>query len=151
MNLVHITDRSDVLVAQQVAKRIAHSVGFDRSACAELMIVASELASNILKYGQRGVLRAEPVDDAERGVGIRIVAEDEGPPFKSFETALRDGFDDEGPVQATAFVTRRGTASGLGAVSRLSDELRMLPLEKGKAVVATRYVTPAGRRRSIRS
>lgn len=151
MNLIHITDRSDVLVAQQVAKRVAREIGFDRSACAELMIVASELASNILKYGQCGVLRAEPVEDPERGAGIQITAEDEGPPFKSFETALRDGFDDEGPVQATEFVSRGGTASGLGAVSRLTDDVRMLPLEKGKAVIATRYVAPSGKRRLHRS
>jgi anti-sigma regulatory factor (Ser/Thr protein kinase) len=118
MNVVHITHRADILVAQQTARRVARSVGFGRAACAELMIVASELASNVLKYGGRGLLRLEAISDTERGAGLRLLAEDEGPPFKSFETALLDGFDDEG----------------------------LQPRERGKVVIATRYVATPGKR-----
>lgn len=146
MNVVHITHRADVLIAQQMARRIARAAGFGRSACAELMIVASELASNILKHGRRGLLRAELVSDPERGGGLRLLAEDEGPPFRSFETALLDGFDDQGPVDALALHNRPGTASGLGAVHRMTDELYWEPREAGKVVIATRYVTPLSKR-----
>jgi anti-sigma regulatory factor (Ser/Thr protein kinase) len=146
MNVVHITHRADILVAQQTARRVARSVGFGRAACAELMIVASELASNVLKYGGRGLLRLEAISDTERGAGLRLLAEDEGPPFKSFETALLDGFDDEGPIDVAKLHGRPGTASGLGAVCRLTDELRLQPRERGKVVIATRYVATPGKR-----
>ncbi len=146
MNVVHITHRADVLVAQQMANRVARALGFGRRACAELMIVASELAWNILKHGRRGLLRAEAVHDPERGVGLRLLAEDEGPHFKSFETALRDGFDDDGPIDTSTLYKRSGTASGLGAVHRLTDEVSWEPRDQGKVVIATRYVTPPGKR-----
>lgn len=146
MNVVHITHRADIHVAQQVARRVARSVGFGRSACAELMIVASELASNILKHGHRGLIRVEPILHPERGDGLRLIAEDEGPHFKSFETALRDGCDDRGPVGPAALYNRSGTASGLGAVARMTDEVTWEPRTVGKAVIATRYVEPLGKR-----
>lgn len=149
MNVVHISHRADVVVAQQVTRRAARTLGFDRAAAAELMIVASELASNVLKHGRRGHLRLEPVHDPVRGAGIRLLAEDDGPHFKSFETALRDGFDDDGEVEPSAMYSRAGTASGLGAVKRMTDELTWEPREPGKVVIATRYLSPPGRRKLI--
>lgn len=146
MNVVHITHRADVVAAQQMARRVARSVGFGRAAVAELMIVASELASNVLKHGRRGLLRAEVVDDPERGAGLRLLAEDEGPPFRSFETALRDGFDDRGQIDPSALFNRPGTASGLGAVHRMTDELSWEPRASGKVVMATRYVASPPKR-----
>ena len=146
MNVVHITHRADVLIAQSMARRIARSLGFGTAACAELAIVASELSSNILKHGGRGLLRVEPHHDPDHGAGVRLLAEDEGPHFRSFETALRDGFDDKGPVDASTLFHRRGTASGLGAVHRMTDELTWEPRESGKVVIATRYVAPPGKR-----
>ncbi|MFO0588004.1 MAG: ATP-binding protein [Polyangiaceae bacterium] len=140
MQEVSVQHRADVLLAQQLVRRWAESIGFSRTACAELMIVASELATNIVKYGKRGVLRAERVEDPELGVGLRITAEDEGPPFKSFETAQRDGFNDERPLELSELLARRGTASGLGAVRRLMHELSHTPLPVGKSVSATRYL-----------
>lgn len=137
---VHVEHPADVIASQQLARRAAKAAGFSRRACAELMIVASELASNVLKYGRRGLLRIEPVQHPQRGPGVRIVAEDHGPPFKSFETALLDGFDDRGPVEPAVLASRRGTASGLGAVRRLTHELGWEPRATGKAVIATRYI-----------
>lgn len=140
MQEVSVEHPADVLIAQQVVRQDARALGFPRAACAELMIVASELSSNILKYGKRGVLRIERVDDPLRGVALRLVAEDEGPPFKSFETAQIDGFDDEGPLDPLELLTRKGTGSGLGAVRRMTHELVCEPLPSGKAVIATRYL-----------
>ncbi len=131
---------ADVLIAQRVVRQSALEAGFPHTACAELMIVASELASNIVKYGRRGALRVEEVNHAEHGAGLRLVADDEGPPFKSFETALLDGFNDEGPIDLAELVARRGTASGLGAVRRMTHELTCEPHPHGKSVIATRYL-----------
>jgi anti-sigma regulatory factor (Ser/Thr protein kinase) len=140
MQAVRIQDPADVLIAQQVARRTARALGFARPASAELAIVASELASNILKYGKKGVLRIERVSHPAHGAGVRMIAEDEGPPFKNFERAQIDGFSDDGPLELTAYLGRKGTASGLGAVRRLTHELSWKQLANGKAVIATRYV-----------
>lgn len=146
MQEVQVESLTDVLVAQQLARRSALAAGFARGASAELMIVASELASNIVKYGKRGVLRIERFTHPVRGVGLRLVAEDEGPPFKDFERAQLDGFNDDGPIDAAVLIGRKGTASGLGAVQRMTHELRWEPMEGGKAVIATRYLQTRGRR-----
>lgn len=142
---VRLEHPADVIASQQLARRAARAAGFSRRACAELMIVASELASNVLKHGGRGVLRVEPVHHPQRGPGVRIVAEDLGPPFRSFEMALLDGHDDRGPVEPAILASRRGTASGLGAVHRLTHELDWELRDKGKAVIATRYVKAPAR------
>jgi anti-sigma regulatory factor (Ser/Thr protein kinase) len=147
---VQIEHAADVLIAQQIAKRGAQAMGFPRAACAELMIVASELSSNILKYGKRGLLRIEGVHDPARGGGVRLTAEDEGPPFKNFDAALQDGWSDDGPVDPAALYQRKGTASGLGAVRRMTDDVCWEPIPGGKAVIATRYLS-RGRRRPAAS
>jgi anti-sigma regulatory factor (Ser/Thr protein kinase) len=147
---MRVDHHADVYVAQQLTRRGAQATGFSPTACAELMIVASELASNILKYGRRGTLEIESIHHPQRGPGLRLRATDEGPPFKNFETALRDGFNDDGPVDPAALIARRGTASGLGAVQRLTDELTWEALEVGKAVIAVRYVIALGRATPIK-
>lgn len=146
MQEVRIEHQADVIAAQQAARQEALGLGFSRSACAELMIVASELSSNMLKYAGRGRLCVERIHRGERGAAIRLVAEDDGPHFRSFETALRDGFDDKGPVDVTMLVTRRGTASGLGAVRRMTDELTWEPRGAGKVVIAIRYLVNRSRK-----
>lgn len=131
---------ADVLIAQRVVRQSALEAGFPHTACAELMIVASELASNIVKYGRRGALRVEEVNHAEHGAGLRLVADDEGPPFKSFETALLDGFNDEGPIDVAD--TRRAARHRLGPGRRPSNDPRahLQPHPHGKSVIATRYL-----------
>lgn len=129
----------DVIIARQAAQRLARELGFTRIHCVEVAIVASELASNIVKYGVRGSVVVEAVDHPERGIGVRITAIDCGPPFNDFEMALRDGFDDKGPLDPFKLAKRRGLGTGLGAVKRLSDELGLEPAEGGKRVWAIRY------------
>ena len=68
------------------------------------------------------------------------VAEDEGPPFHDFALAMRDGYDDRGPIDPCASFRRRGLGAGLGAVARFSDEMGLEPLERGKRVWVIRYV-----------
>jgi anti-sigma regulatory factor (Ser/Thr protein kinase) len=137
-----VTDESDVAAARVAARELAAELGFPRVRCHEMAVVASELASNIVKYGVRGALRVEEVIDAERGRGIRITAVDEGPPFHDFAMACRDGFDDKGPLPPALLVRRRGIGAGLGAVQRLSDEMGWERTEGGKRIWATRYLAP---------
>jgi anti-sigma regulatory factor (Ser/Thr protein kinase) len=140
MREVAVRHEMDVHLARQVAREVAFAQGFPPAECVELAIVASELTSNILKYGVRGRLVFEPVDDPERGPGVRITAWDEGPPFRDFMLAQRDGFDDQGPLDPAELAGRRGIGAGLGAIKRFTSELGWEPTETGKRVWVLRYV-----------
>jgi anti-sigma regulatory factor (Ser/Thr protein kinase) len=119
---------------------LAREIGFDRRACVELAIATSELAVNIAKYGVRGHVTLEIVDDPRHGRGIAIVASDSGPPFRNFAMALKDGCDDSGPLPQHELRGRRGLGAGLGAVSRFTHELTWEPTAEGKNVRAVRYL-----------
>src|SRR5262245_18138422 len=114
---------ADVWAVQRSAHEFAHELGFPKEACDQISIVASVLASNIVKYGVRGKVRIEAVDDPDKGPGMRLADFDQGPDFHDFEMALRDGCDDRGPLNPAAMLGRGGIGAGLGAVARLSDDL----------------------------
>ncbi len=109
----------DVLYLQRRMQEFAAGQGFVRRECAELAIVVSELASNILKYGIQGSIDMEPWFDPQ-GEGLRVVATDRGPPFNDLMTALKDGHDDRGPIDPAHVLSRRGIGGGLGAIVRLT-------------------------------
>src|SRR6266511_261988 len=103
-----------------------------------LAIVASELGSNIIKYGVRGSLEMEPIENAE-GSGVSVVARDFGPPFHDLAMALEDGCDDRGPIDPMQMLKRRGIGGGLGAVIRLTHSFHVHSLVDGKEIRVARY------------
>ncbi len=133
-----------MLFLQRCASSHAAEVGFARRECAELAIVTSELTSNILKYGVRGSIEFDQVQD-ERGEGLAIVAVDCGPPFKNLELALQDGFSDDGPIDPGAFLKRQGIGGGLGAIVRLTHSFAVEPMDGGKRIHVVRYRAPVHR------
>ncbi|MFT3768488.1 MAG: ATP-binding protein [Minicystis sp.] len=140
-----VVREADVVSVQYEARWLAERAGFPRNDATEFAIVAVELTTNVLKYGKRGSVVLEVIEDPVRGRGARVVAFDEGPPFTDFEQALSDGSDENGPISASRFGRRRGIASGLGAVHRLSDKCGWEPETSGKRVWAERW--PRRRRR----
>jgi anti-sigma regulatory factor (Ser/Thr protein kinase) len=135
-----IREAHDLYVPRHEIRELCAGLGFTSAAGTELAIVVSELTSNILKYGARGVLRFEPVDDSERGRGVVILAHDIGPPFRNLELALRDGYDDRGPIDPVTLLERGGLGAGLGAVIRLTDSFEVQPTAPaGKEVRVVRY------------
>jgi anti-sigma regulatory factor (Ser/Thr protein kinase) len=134
-----VRERLDIFQVQRGTKQFAAELGFGRRACEELAIVASELSSNVLKYGKRGSLELSAIEDA-RGRGIVIVARDCGPPFRNLETALKDGHDENGPIDPAHILKRGGIGAGLGAVIRLTHSFRVEPEPGGKRIVVVRYL-----------
>ncbi len=136
----------DLLGARQEVKRCALDLGFSTTEIAELVIVVSELASNILKYAGRGEISVEAVDDARHGAGIAIAASDAGPAFHDLRMALRDGHGDRGPILPERYFGRKGIGGGLGAVVRFTDSFECVPQAVGKRIRVVRF-----RRRPRRS
>jgi serine/threonine-protein kinase RsbT len=129
----------DLYAPRRAVRDLATTLGFSSSDSQELAIVVSELVSNILKYGVRGAIGFVPVESHAYGAGILIVARDEGPPFHNLELALRDGFNDRGPIDPVALFKRSGIGAGMGAIVRLTDEFQLGTVPNGKEIRVARY------------
>jgi anti-sigma regulatory factor (Ser/Thr protein kinase) len=128
---------ADLYEPRRAIRELAIVTGFTRQDGQELAIVVSELISNILKYGVRGSIELARLDESQPG--IHIVARDEGPPFHDLQLAMRDGFNDRGPIDPVALFSRGGLGAGLGAIVRLSDSFRVEQLPSGKEIHVVRY------------
>jgi anti-sigma regulatory factor (Ser/Thr protein kinase) len=136
---VAIREPLDVFLARWAVQRVATQIGFSKHAGQELAIVVSELCTNILKYGVRGEIGLRRCDDGVAGAGIEITAEDEGPPLACFDTALRDGFGDRGPIDP-AQLRRGGIGAGMGAIRRLTDVFEYRPGTPRKSFRVIRWL-----------
>jgi len=136
-----IRERLDVFEPRRLVRSAAAEVGFRHSACVELAIVVSELVSNVLKYGIAGTLEFERIEDPHSGLGVVIRATDIGPPFQNLELALKDGYDDRGPIDPGSMLRRGGFGTGLGAVLRLTDSFAVDYSIGSKTITVKRYVT----------
>jgi serine/threonine-protein kinase RsbT len=134
-----VHDPLDVFEARRCLGRVVRDLGFGRIEGAELAIVVTELAWNILKHGVRGRIDIRAIESSTRRQGVEVVARDEGPGFVDLRSALIDGCDDRGPIDPSRMVARRGLASGLGAVVRFTDSLAVEDDPGGKRIVVTRY------------
>jgi anti-sigma regulatory factor (Ser/Thr protein kinase) len=130
----------DSFTARRAVRGHAGAIGFKRIEAEELALASSELCSNIIKYGVQGVLIVERLEHLVHGVGLVLDAQDSGPPFRDFDTAVRDGSDDRGTIPPEALYARRGIGAGLGSVRRFTHLLLVEPLDHGKRVLAVRYL-----------
>ena len=148
MQHYQIREWIDVLAARRAAKLLAREIGFVARETSELAIVASELGSNILKYGLHGSisLRAITRVDAAGQAGISLVARDFGPQFHDLAIAMQDGCDDRGPLDPMHMLKRQGIGGGLGAVLRLTHSFKVNPLVVGKEITVERFLKQASSR-----
>ncbi|MGC3002782.1 anti-sigma regulatory factor, partial [Streptomyces sp. G35A] len=116
----------DVRVAAEDAAALA---GLDERRTAAVSLVATELATNLLKHAQAGEVLIDVVDPAVPPEGraaraVQITAIDHGPGIADVAGALRDGF-----------TTTRSLGAGLGTCRRLADDFG-LHSEPGRGTVA---------------
>jgi anti-sigma regulatory factor (Ser/Thr protein kinase) len=136
---VAVTCDLHVFTARRAARPFARSLAFGDIEREELVIVVSELASNIVKYGVRGQIALEVLSDPKRGAGVRVTAEDVGPAIVDLDTALKDGHGGEGRIDAAAMAGRKGLGGGLGAIVRFTDSFHYEAIEGGKRITVIRY------------
>jgi anti-sigma regulatory factor (Ser/Thr protein kinase) len=108
-----VRDPSHVAAARRGVIRLAESIGFDQNRAGQAALVATELATNILKHAKDGeVLATECRHGHHRGV--EILAVDLGPGLADLSVAIRDGHSTTGSL-----------GQGLGAVRRASDHFEV--------------------------
>ncbi len=93
---------------------MAAALGFRLIDQTRFATVASELARNVIKYGTRGRMIAQPTEDARGRTGLRLIFEDTGPGIPDINAAMRDGF-----------TTGGGLGKGLPGSKRLVDDFQI--------------------------
>lgn len=124
-----IINEADALAVKRSARELAAQIGFHNGEEEELLLVVSELASNLIKHSQGGRLTLTPVEAAERR-GLEIESTDQGPGISDPEAALQDGFSTAGSL-----------GYGLGTINRLTDEMEITSAPgAGTRVTCLRWV-----------
>jgi anti-sigma regulatory factor (Ser/Thr protein kinase) len=91
---------------RRAAERLATELGMPANRIAELAIVATEAASNLVKHADEGMLLVRPVRVPDRA-GVEILALDRGPGMADIARAINDGHSTAGTL-----------GIGLGAIVR---------------------------------
>lgn len=122
---------SQVGEARRLTASLAHDLGFNEIETGKAAIIASEVASNLARYAQRGEFIIRSLEN-EQVRGLELLAVDEGPGISDVAESLRDGFS-----------TGSGEGIGLGAVARQSSlfDLYSIP-GKGTVLLARLWSGP---------
>lgn len=115
-----IEDASQVGHARRVAQKLAEQLGFDEADAGRVALVATELASNILKHAEHGALHLRATGNG----GVELLAVDRGQGFE-LNNCLVDGFSTGGTQ-----------GIGLGAISRQAQVFDVHADPRGTAILA---------------
>lgn len=109
MRAVEVRDQSQVAEARRVAISVASASGCGATSSGRVAIVATELATNLLKHGGGGELLLSTYETS-RSSGVQLLALDNGKGMHDVQSCLRDGYSTAGSA-----------GHGLGAVRRQSE------------------------------
>jgi anti-sigma regulatory factor (Ser/Thr protein kinase) len=126
-----VVEASQVAQARRAVKEAAARLGGDESACGRAALVATELATNLIKHASGGELLLGVYDD-DGGTGLQLIALDRGPGIADVGGAMRDGYSTAG-----------GAGGGLGAVRRLSQFMEIASWPGQGTVVLARLALSA--------
>jgi anti-sigma regulatory factor (Ser/Thr protein kinase) len=120
-----INDRSNVAEVRRAAGARARELGWSATACGETEIVATELATNLMKHAREGVVALASAPDGSRDGPLLVVAIDRGPGIADLARSFADGFSTAG-----------SPGTGLGAIRRLSYQTDVLSAPDGTVMIA---------------
>jgi anti-sigma regulatory factor (Ser/Thr protein kinase) len=106
MRSIAVQEESQIAEARREAVARAHDLGFGEEDSGRVAIVATELATNLLKHGKGGELLVSAFEDTT-GDGVECLALDRGPGIANVDLSLRDGHSTAGSA-----------GTGLGAIVR---------------------------------
>jgi anti-sigma regulatory factor (Ser/Thr protein kinase) len=105
-----ISEASAVSEVRREASSLAQALRFSETARGAVSIVVTELATNLAKHAVHGEILFRGIE--RDGVsGLEVLSLDRGPGMANVTECIRDGYSTSG-----------SPGTGLGAVSRLSDE-----------------------------
>lgn len=122
---IPVTESSQPAAARRAAVRVAQDAELDEEAVGCVALIATELATNLVKHATGGelFLRGLGADGTE---GVEVLSLDKGPGIRDVARCLGDGYSTAGSA-----------GTGLGAVQRMAGEFDVFSQPgKGTAVVA---------------
>jgi serine/threonine-protein kinase RsbT len=126
---VNIAQNDDLVRARSRVRDIAVEMGFNHTDQVRIVTAVSELARNILRYGEAGFIEIARVADNGRP-GLRVKFEDHGPGIIDIELAMTDGY-----------TTGRGLGKGLPGARRLVDDFEIRSeIGIGTIIVITKWL-----------
>ncbi|WP_344016600.1 anti-sigma regulatory factor, partial [Streptomyces thermospinosisporus] len=132
---VPVQDSTRVRDVRVAAEAAAAGAGLDERRTAAVSLVATELATNLVKHAHGGQVVIEVVDAAvprePAARSVQITAIDHGPGMADVAGAMRDGFSTTGSLGA-----------GLGTCRRLSDDFGLHSV-RGRGTVAVARIAGA--------
>lgn len=132
--LIAVTESSQTLGAKVEARDLAERIGFDETDAHRAGLVATEMATNLVKYAPSGgeiLIRCAGADRTE----LEILAIDRGPGITDLNVSFADGHSTAG-----------SPGTGLGAIRRLSDEFDVFSKSPGGTVLFSRLRARTSRR-----
>ena len=114
----------DVIPFRNRLKEYAVKIGMSLVNQTKIITAASELARNMLKYANGGVVTIEVVNKGKEN-GIRLIFKDEGPGIQDIKLAMKDGYS-----------TGKSLGLGLPGTKRLVSEFD-IQSEPGKGTIVT--------------
>jgi anti-sigma regulatory factor (Ser/Thr protein kinase) len=109
---IPVADRSHVAETRRLVCNYAREIGIAPTRVDEVAIIATELATNLVKHAGGGHLHVAAFDDAG-GTGLEALSLDRGPGM------------DPGRCMEDGYSTSGSPGTGLGAIARFSDDLRI--------------------------
>lgn len=147
---VALSEESHIGQARRIARRLGAELAFTDRQLAEVEILINELGTNALKFGRgTGQIFLSVMDEKIEKGGLEVIYTDKGAGIADPSLAVEDGF-----------TTSDSLGSGLGAISRMSDEFHIYSLVEsqtrplslygrtthGTVIVARKHVAPEGKR-----
>src|SRR5512144_875821 len=105
---LRISENSQIAEARRMACALARQSGMSEQEVARIVIVVTEIATNLVKYSDEGELLVSKLEVAQK-TAIDIIALDRGPGIKDLSGSLRNGYSTSG-----------SPGTGLGAIIRQS-------------------------------
>ena len=137
--MVPISDATRVAEVRRVATNTAEAEGLTSQACEEVALIATEIATNLLKHATSGQVMITGLSVLGEP-GVELISIDSGPGMISLPACLVDGFSTSGT-----------SGTGLGAIRRLADVFDgFSQRERGTVLVARKFAQPQSARASWR-
>jgi serine/threonine-protein kinase RsbT len=125
---VSIASDTDIILARQLAREMAHEADFAAVESTFIATAISELGRNILQHAGGGEVSMK-ISRQEDEIVLIMVARDKGPGISDLKTALKDGFSTSG-----------GLGLGLPGVKRLMDEFEIVSnQDQGTTIIAKKW------------
>jgi anti-sigma regulatory factor (Ser/Thr protein kinase) len=137
---VPIRSSADAACAAAQTRAYGARIGLSPRAQWEMSLVASELATNVLKFAVGGMLTLRVIDSPRAALELEMV--DRGRGIRDVAAAVVDGFS-EGAMLSPEHPRRagQGLGVGLGTVHRMSDDVSIDSApERGTRIIALKFL-----------